>query len=244
MKVPFDVNYYNFENIYSTNTWALQNYLLMNKNGITIVTASEQSCGRGRHRRRWESPHSNLYTTFCFFLDENKINLSNIPQVLALSSAKVLESLGLVAQIKWPNDLLVNKKKISGILCETKHLGNLRFVALGIGLNINMKKDEFFEINKEATSLFVETGKEYCVSSILTLLEEVFLGNLKIFYEKGIEYFYDDLKNRLYNPQEFVFTDAKESVRGKMMALNKDGSLSIKVGDEIRNYFFGEISTC
>lgn len=211
---------------------------------MTIVTASEQSCGRGRHRRRWESPHSNLYTTFCFFLDENKANLANIPQILALSCSKVLESLGLVAEIKWPNDLLVNKKKISGILCETKHLGNLKFVALGIGLNVNMKKEEFVEINQEATSLFAETGIEYSVSSIMTLIEESFLQNLKIFYDKGIQFFHADLKNRLYNPGEFVFTDAKESVKGKMMELNRDGSLSIQVGEEIRNYFFGEITTC
>jgi len=115
---PFkSISYIHFDTIDSTNTWAKNNAKTLDPDQITCITALEQTAGRGRWLRKWISPKGqNIYATIYFCLSKNCKQLSNVGQILSLSCAKVLKSKGFLPQIKWPNDLLLEKKKVAGVL--------------------------------------------------------------------------------------------------------------------------------
>jgi BirA family biotin operon repressor/biotin-[acetyl-CoA-carboxylase] ligase len=106
----------------------------------SIVLADTQTAGRGRHARRWQTrPNSAL--AFSFILRPAPNELDKIPLFAPLGGIAVCETLhrgwGLPAQIKWPNDILINRKKVSGILAETSWNGSeVGAVILGIGINV------------------------------------------------------------------------------------------------------------
>ncbi len=118
-----------FGKIPSTQTYA-QN--LIARNGAsdhTAVVAAAQSAGRGRYRRTWVSHHGNLYVSFIF---HSPVRDARISYAAAVAVAESLISFGANARIKWPNDIMVDGRKISGILIE--YLKD--FVIVGIGVNI------------------------------------------------------------------------------------------------------------
>src|ERR1043165_1078103 len=138
----------------STNTWAKQNVHIFDQQRITLVTAEAQYGGRGRFKRRWQSPSKlNLYASFCFFVPKEQQNFSTISQIIGVSAAKTLETFETNPKLKWPNDLIVEGKKLGGILCETQVHGTSLFIIAGIGININMPKEFLNQIDQPATSL-------------------------------------------------------------------------------------------
>ena len=117
------------DKISSTQDWAhdlIAHGEAVNK---TVITATAQTAGRGRYRRQWVSHHGNLYASFIYKSAERDPKLS---YAAGVAVAETLISFGLKPQIKWPNDILISGKKISGILIEYAQ----SFVIIGIGINI------------------------------------------------------------------------------------------------------------
>ena len=118
-----------FDKIPSTQTYALQMVANGTARDRTVIMAEAQSAGRGRYRRTWVSHHGNLYVSFIFNADERDPRLS---YVVAVAVAETLIAFGIRPKIKWPNDILIDGKKVCGILIE--YAG--QFVIVGIGINI------------------------------------------------------------------------------------------------------------
>lgn len=178
-----------FESIDSTNAWAKRHFKEFPRNSLIVVWADEQTEGRGQFGRKWVSPpHCNLYATFCFLLPDYK-EIEHMGQLLAISVAALLDRAGLVPRFKHPNDLLINRKKIAGILCETLAVDAGVAVAAGIGLNVNATVDQLEKIDQPATSMFVESGRSYEIPSLLEELTSIFRSNLNIFLSQGFEPF-------------------------------------------------------
>lgn len=118
-----------FDKIPSTQTYALDMVASGNARDHTVIMAEAQSAGRGRYRRTWISHHGNLYVSFIFNTEERDPRLS---YVVAAAIAETLISFGIHPKIKWPNDILIDAKKVCGVLIE--YAG--RFVIVGIGINI------------------------------------------------------------------------------------------------------------
>jgi BirA family biotin operon repressor/biotin-[acetyl-CoA-carboxylase] ligase len=95
----------------------------------TVIMAAAQTMGRGRANRKWVSHHGNLYASFLYKIDEHRPTLS---YAFAVAAAETLLGFGVPAKIKWPNDLIVERKKISGLLLEYCQ----NFLIVGIGINI------------------------------------------------------------------------------------------------------------
>ena len=162
---------------------------------MTLVTTDKQTGGKGQYTRDWFSPpKEGLYATFCFFIDEKIEESAFLTQVMALSLVQLLEKREITALIKWPNDILVSRKKIAGILCETIPLSPHKAIILGVGLNINTSQKHLGTIKKPATSYLAETGKVWDISKELHLLQEIFCGKLKIFLQKGFAPFQATLR--------------------------------------------------
>lgn len=119
-----------FDKISSTQTYAHDMIAQGKTSDHMVIVAAAQYAGRGRYRRKWVSHHGNLYASFIFNSPERDPRLS---YAVAVAIAETIISYGVSPQIKWPNDILVNNAKISGVLIE--YAG--RFVIVGIGINVH-----------------------------------------------------------------------------------------------------------
>ena len=145
-----------------------------------VLAARSQTAGRGRYERQWLArPGRNLTFSALLQTAASPLQFLSLPQAAALGVVAYLEERGLAAQTKWPNDVLVDGRKICGILAE-----RCNGVVLGIGLNVNMDADEAAAIGQPATSLRIETGTERDVERALDEL----LVHLRVWvgrWEKG-----------------------------------------------------------
>ena len=146
------------DKIPSTQDWAHNLVVEKKASDKTIVVAVAQTAGRGRYRRKWISHTGNLYASFIYKITERDPRLS---YAVGVAVAETLIEFGLIPQIKWPNDILINGKKISGILIEYSQ----NFVIVGVGINIKtcptIPEYETTKINN-----FTKT----CVQDVLNLL--------------------------------------------------------------------------
>jgi len=126
----------------------------------TVVVAEEQTVGRARLGRAWINPPGVLAVSI--IIRPEMSQLVCLTMVAALATSRCIEkATGLKTSIKWPNDVLVNSKKISGILTESALRGqSVDWAVIGIGININFEPKAYPEIADIATSLSVEMGKE------------------------------------------------------------------------------------
>ena len=160
----------------STNQVALQIPRGQAQHGTVIIT-SFQTAGRGRQGRRWFSiPDKGIFLTIILNVDDYLRSIIPLCSLVAAKSiSDTLKLLGLEADIKWPNDVLVNSKKISGVLGEMKTgAKGIERIALGMSLNLNHNHRDFpEEIEHLATSVLLETGEEPDTADVLlNLLKE------------------------------------------------------------------------
>lgn len=234
-----------FASIDSTNTWAKRNAHTFAQDKITLVTADEQTEGRGRFHKTWNSPPlHNIYASFCFLVDENCECIGNIPQVLAISAAQMLEALGFYPKLKWPNDLLLSGKKVGGILCETASVSGKKCVVVGIGINVNMPIDILRKIDCPATSLFVESGRVFNISSVLFNLQKCFVHHLSKLLQEGFLPFLHMYKQRLVHVagDPMRFHDHQFIWEGNFHSILSNGSLNLQLPSGLsKNFLSGEI---
>lgn len=233
-----------FEQIDSTNTWAKMHPDRWAAAGVTLITASGQTAGRGRFKRHWVSPsHLNIYATFCFWMDAQRKDIGQIPQLLALTTAQMLEKEGFSPTIKWPNDLLLQGKKVAGILCETILEGEKRGIVCGIGLNVNMPREILNAIDRPATSLLVEAKHAFEVAEILDRLQKFFLKGLKTFLPQGFAPFFSHFHERssLKKGQIIRFHDNQNLIEAQFEQLHSDGSVELRLSNgKLKLFFAGE----
>lgn len=235
---------HHFDSIDSTNTWAKEHAHELSQDKITLVTAHTQTAGRGRFKRKWESPPGqNIYATFCFFVENHSNNIGNIPQLLAISTAIILEKFDFNPTLKWPNDVLISEKKVAGILAETTMVDKL-CVIIGIGLNVNMPSELLNKIDRPATSLMAESGQIFNTEAILSELQSEFSKNLEIFFAEGFSYFLETYRQFMpMDPNKMIrFHDNQKIWEGTLHAINDDGSLNLKLADgTLKTFMAGEI---
>jgi BirA family biotin operon repressor/biotin-[acetyl-CoA-carboxylase] ligase len=238
---------YHFTQLDSTNTWAKHNAHLLDPTQMTLITADEQTAGRGRFKRPWLSPAGqNLYATFCFFYDSYRSDLNNLPQVLSLSAAQLIQDLGFQAQLKWPNDVLVEGRKIAGILCETTPVAPLLCVALGIGLNVNMPLEILQHIDRPATSLLALDGLQRNIEDMLILLQNHFLKDLDVFNRESFAPFLTAYSNCLIHKKGDLIRcqDHPLFLEGTFERINSDGTMTLSLPNRDPHILVaGEIKT-
>ncbi len=145
----------------------------------TIVVAEEQTAGRGRFGREWVSPAGkNIYVTILLRPTADRLRRLSMLSPLAVALA-VEEATGMAAQIKWPNDVLLSGRKVSGILIDTELAGaEPRYALDGIGINVNFDIPADSEIAEIATSvkteLARETAREPILASLLNRIEKLY----------------------------------------------------------------------
>ncbi|HHY46943.1 MAG TPA: biotin--[acetyl-CoA-carboxylase] ligase [Firmicutes bacterium] len=153
----------------------------------TVVWARHQTSGRGRLGRSWSSPAGKgLWFSIVLTPAVSPATVSQIPLVAAVAVARsVVRVTQLTPRIKWPNDIMIGRRKVCGILAESRVQGDtLEYVILGIGLNTNATAGDFPpELTTTATSLFLETGKPV---DDIALLANI-LNEIELWYDLWLE---------------------------------------------------------
>lgn len=232
------------EELSSTNTFLMDKKNGYNNNG-TVVLAEKQTSGKGRKDRIWYSaPETNL--TFSILLTKDKFlthNSSLINFAASLSVAFSIENLyQLKTELKWPNDVLLNGKKTSGILIESTSQANKieRFV-VGIGINVNQPSFQG-TFNYTPTSIRNELGRNV---ERERLLAEI-LNNFELLLEKikgNKNEVISDWKAKCKMIGEKISVVENESEKfGIFYDLDEDGFLLLKTRDGIEKVHYGDVS--
>ena len=144
--------------------------------GGTVVAADTQSAGRGRLGRKWVSPAGvNLYFSIILRPELSAKNIPLVTLMCAVEAASAIKAAtGAEVKLKWPNDLLLDGKKLGGILVEGHIKGaQVEFVVAGLGININSREEDFpAEVRDIATSLFIASSRKHPRAPILKSIAE------------------------------------------------------------------------
>ena len=213
----------------------------------TLFVADMQMAGKGRRGRVWKSPSgSSIYMTILLYPDIPPVKAPQLTLIMALAVAEgIREVTGLETKIKWPNDIVVNKKKVCGMLTElSAELSCINYVVIGIGINANMKEfpDEIKDI---ASSLYIESGKQVKRAYVIEAVGRYFEKYYEAFIKAGdLSTITDEYNTMLANAgkQVRIIGNDKEEIY-TAVGINPEGGLVVKDDDgnlkEIRS---GEVS--
>lgn len=199
----------------------------------TLVIADRQQAGRGRRGRVWESPAGE--NVFMSIVLRPRIPAEKAPMltlVMALALAEGISAIsGVQAGIKWPNDIVIHRHKICGILTEM-HMnsdGSIRDIVIGVGINVNMQ--EFpASIRDMAGSLYTETGEKYDRNELIASVMEHFEKNYDIFAEaESLAPLKAAYEKRLLNlGQEVRVLDSTGEYTGRALGITLTGELTVE----------------
>ncbi len=235
-----------FDTIDSTNTKA-QELAEKGYQSGTLVVADKQESGKGRRGRSWVSPSgTGIFMTLMIKPDINPNNASMLTLVAALAVAKAITSVtGEEALIKWPNDIVVNGKKVCGILTEMNaQFDYINHIVVGIGINVH---NESFpeEISQMASSLMIEAGgkrfhRAQIIAETMSYFEQYYDTFLKTQDLSALVREYDKL---LVNRNKSVrVLDPKEPFDGKAMGITSKGELIVDTWESRKLVSSGEVS--
>ena len=239
-------NMYYFDSIDSTNKKA--NEIAFGEKEGTIVVAEEQTRGRGRLDRDWISPKGKgIWMSIILKPRLDPMIVSGITLIGAAAVHNALDSMDIKSQIKWPNDILIDGKKIAGILTEMNcELNRINYVVMGIGINVNLEEKDISEDLKDrATSIKISQNKD--------INRKQLMGNILNEFEKLYISFRDDgdlsevidicRKNSALIAKDVKVTKGEEIRIGNVLDINEKGELVVRFENGIvENIYSGEIS--
>ena len=236
-----------YEELASTNLKALE-LAKQGAAGGTVVVAARQTAGRGRMRRKWESPEGKgLWFSVILRPTIAAEYCAQITLLAAVAAAQALQRLtNKNFSIKWPNDIMLDGKKICGILAEMALAadGSIEYAVVGIGININMSSEDFGAL-LTATSLYLATGIEYEHEQVL----KAFLDEFDLLYSHwhccGFALIRQDWLdyNCTLGHKVTVRDNDTEIYSGVAEDMDDYGSLLVRnAAGKIESFDFGEIS--
>lgn len=233
-----------FETLESTNTTAEK----LAREGCpegTVVLANEQTGGKGRKGSAWFSPSDqNLY--FSLVLRPDSASLKYLPYMACLSVQRAVSRLGIYADFKWPNDVLVEDRKLCGILIQTAiEEQRLQFAVVGFGINVNVH--EFPEsLQAHATSVALETGEPEDREPLLAFV----LLEFERLYEKIDDTSWESFSAELESSSSYlrdcpvkVIQEGK-TIEGITRGLDSHGGLRIETAEGKEVVYAGEVVSC
>ncbi|MBQ1844079.1 MAG: biotin--[Lachnospiraceae bacterium] len=228
-----------FESIDSTNLEAKRE-AHQGAAGFTVISAGQQTAGRGRSGHGWISPEGVSVATTMLIYPEG-ISMDHLPRLTIIAGVSVTEAVEelyhLRTRIKWPNDVLINNKKICGILTEMEaENGIAENVVVGIGVNVHHRKEDFApEIRDMATSIDLELdGQRASRRAVTEAIWRHFLHHYEIFQKNGgsLEGILPSYNARLANKDRRVrVVHQVHDFEGIALEMDKDGKLLIRKDD-------------
>lgn len=245
---PFTIHHY--DSITSTNDYLK---LMADAPEFTCVVADEQTAGRGRRERVWHStPGEGLYLSV---LLRPALSAPQLPLLSLMAAVAVAETVlaatnftrtGLDVDIKWPNDVLVNGRKLCGILIESVSVAlDPPRIIVGIGVNLNHQSFPA-ELSGTATSLAIECGATFAVDEFRNALLDAFAAWYEELRSRGPRRLlvrWQELSSYARGKRVVIFLDGREELRGETVGLTDGGALLVRTElGETRTVLAGEIT--
>ena len=198
----------------------------------TVVIAEAQTAGRGRLGRTWHSPRGvNLY---CSIVLRPPLPPGAVPQVALVAgvavAAALAETPGVAPRVRWPNDVLIENRKVAGVLTEMEaEVERVHHVILGIGVNLNASRSAFpAELRERATSVFLATGHRVDRAALTGRL----LAALEARYGRFLEGGFEVVRSEWESYSCLTGTDVRVAspdgeVAGRVLGLDADGALRL-----------------
>jgi BirA family biotin operon repressor/biotin-[acetyl-CoA-carboxylase] ligase len=231
----------------STNDWAKELASLGAAEG-TVAVAETQTHGRGRLNREWFSPSGGLWFSVILKPSLRAAEASKLVFVAGLAVAEVLhEQYGLKAETKWPNDVLINGRKICGILAEMSTTGEkVSFVVLGLGVSANFSVRAALpeSLWKTATSLADEIRRKVSLDCLFKALVEKLESHYQMLLREGFDSVLGKWKMYAgFLEQQVEVVDQDKRVRGVAIDVDSDGMLVLKLEDgSLKRFAIGDVS--
>ena len=201
-----------------------------------VAVCEEQTAGRGRMGRRWEAPARTSILCSTVLRPPPERRPAELSLVAGVAVAVVVErATGLAAQVKWPNDVMLDRRKVAGVLAELRDGA----VVLGIGLNVNQQPGELpAEARAAAGSLRSVTGREYDRAPIMVDLLLELEHRYDAWRDGGLAALYEDLAARDFLRGRRVTVDG---VAGTAQMIVRDGRLAVSTSDGLLVLESGEV---
>lgn len=238
------------ETIDSTNSHAmrlLQNgQLMLGSRAYSIHLAEQQTSGKGRRGRQWNSPYGqNVYLTMARLVDTGNMGTEGISLVIGLAIIRALKQHGVEGLgVKWPNDVLCEGKKLAGILLEiTGDLSGVCQLLLGVGINVRCHPESMESVSQPWTDLYQITGVEIdrnllvsaVIFHIMTMLDEFESHGLNLFTEEWQDH--DVMKDK-----QVELITSGNSQFGKAIGISETGALLLETDLGVQIINGGEVS--
>lgn len=227
INVPYQIEI--FETLPSTNDY-LKQFYGKNKNKIKICLAEMQTNGKGRFNRRWHSPFGqNIYLSILYPFTKKIDELSGLSLITGLSLCKTIEeaySLPEAVFVKWPNDIIIAKQKIAGILIEIQaETNSICHPIIGIGINVNMTDSSWPSLRKL-------TNKIYDRNILCTKLINNFMHYIEQFNQHGFKSFMNEWRIRdNLNNKIIQVKSGNNDFKGRALGIDQHGNLLLKTAD-------------
>lgn len=221
-----DIQY--FKEIESTNVIARE--IAGSVEEGTVVIAESQTGGRGRMGRKWISPEGGIWLSIILKPRIQPLHAPRITLLAGVSVAKTIRSYGLPAKIKWPNDVLINGKKVCGILTEIgAEVDQIDYIVVGIGIDANVDTEAFpEEFRESSTSLKKELGHEINRAEFLQELLHEFEA-LYLTFQKDFSPILEEWRNMSATIGEWVkITTQTRIIYGAAIGVDNEGALILE----------------
>ncbi|PLS16327.1 biotin--[acetyl-CoA-carboxylase] ligase [Bacillus sp. M6-12] len=214
----------------------------------TIVIAEEQVSGKGRLSRSWHSPkYTGIWMSIIL---RPNIPIHQAPQLTLLAAVAVVQAIEDVTdtlpEIKWPNDILINGKKVTGILTEMQaESDRIHSVIIGIGINVNAKLEDFpDDLKEKATSIQIEQGRPISRAKLIQAL----LLKLERMYDLYLDKGFSPIK-QLWESyavsigKEIIATTLTDTIKGSALGITDEGVLLLEdISGQIHKIYSADIS--
>ncbi len=250
--LPFSLQV--LESVGSTNQYLLNQPL---PSGFSVCVSDQQTAGRGRHGRVWQSPAgASIYLSVaCILPSELMSQLSRLPLYCGAALAEWLTRQGVAVQLKWPNDILCDGKKLAGLLIETRLGPGSGVVVMGLGLNVDVAPEAMLQVEQPWTDLKqcllqgrmpqekpCDDHKLLNRNWLVAQLTEVLARAYGYWHEQNNGWFqavwqqYDILQG-----QAVQVTGGEGEYSAKVCGLADDGALLLQVGGEVRSVYAADV---
>ncbi|MDU8431835.1 bifunctional biotin--[acetyl-CoA-carboxylase] ligase/biotin operon repressor BirA [Pseudomonas syringae] len=209
-----------------------------------LVVAEQQTAGRGRRGRKWVSPYAeNLYYSLVLRIDGGMRQLEGLSLLVGLAVMNVLRDMGVQgAGLKWPNDVLVGRQKIAGILLELiGDPADVCHVIIGIGVNVNMRAST--EVDQLWTSVRLQTGAPADRNTIAARISAQLEALLAVHRQEGFSAFQKEWeRGHLWQGAAVKLLSGVETVEGVVLGVDSLGALRLEVNGLEKSFSGGELS--
>ena len=225
-------NLYIYDEVSSTNDLAKFLSAQNVENG-TVIISEKQTNGKGRSGKDWESPLGGIWLSIITTPNVNQSKLPLITLATGVAVAKTLEKIGVEnPEIKWPNDIMINGKKVCGILTESvTKLNSVQHVIIGVGINANLEISQFpIELQEKTTTLKEELGEKCDKNLLIEIFMEEFEKVNELFNHENYESILKEWRKRSYTIGKIVEVRKpyNEYFDAYVLGINKEGALIVE----------------